>query len=86
MIRSQNLRGIFQVPSGKWSATISINNRKEYLGCFTTKATTSSKLQGHWLQGHWLQGHWLCCLLPGVIDAGCPSYPGRGPAGPAAGT
>jgi hypothetical protein len=26
------------------------------------------------------------CLLPGVIDAGCPSYPGTGPAGSAAGT
>jgi hypothetical protein len=37
MIRSQNLRGIWQTPYGKWAACIRINNRTKHLGCFTTK-------------------------------------------------
>ena len=37
MIRSQNLRGIWRTPYGKWVAGIRINNRKKHLGTFTTK-------------------------------------------------
>jgi hypothetical protein len=37
VIRSRNLRGIHQKPSGRWKASISINSRSKHLGYFTTK-------------------------------------------------
>jgi hypothetical protein len=37
MMRSQNLRGISQTPSGKWSAGIGINCRRKHTGTSTTK-------------------------------------------------
>jgi hypothetical protein len=37
MKRSHGLRGIHQLPSGRWRAQVRINGRKQTLGCFGTK-------------------------------------------------
>jgi hypothetical protein len=37
MKRSHGLRGIHQIPSGKWRAQVRINGRLQNLGCFGTK-------------------------------------------------